>query len=69
MLPATPSFERLALNRTTFGARAADEALIKQIGWDAWVADQLSPPIGDDPAVADLIANGRRLRNTRHHNC
>lgn len=57
MLPAQPSFERLALNRATFGARAADEAYVQQIGWEAWVADQLTPPPGDDPAVADLIAN------------
>lgn len=57
MLPVQPSFERLALNRATFGARAADEAYVQQIGWASWVADQLSPPTGDDPAVAELIAN------------
>lgn len=57
MLPVQPSFERLALNRATFGARAADEAYVQQIGWAAWVADQLSPPAGDDPDLAGLIAN------------
>lgn len=57
MLPTTPSFERLALNRATFGARSADEAYVQQIGWAAWVEDQLSPPAGDDPALAVYIAN------------
>ncbi|NKB44452.1 MAG: DUF1800 family protein [Alphaproteobacteria bacterium] len=57
MLPTTPSFERLALNRATFGARSADEAYVQQIGWESWVEQQLSPPPGDDPEVASLIAN------------
>lgn len=57
MLPTTPSYERLALNRATFGARSVDEAYVQQIGWDAWVDEQLSPPPGDDPEVAGLIAN------------
>ena len=56
MLPTQPSFERLALNRATFGARSADEAYVQQIGWQAWVADQLDPPSGDDPAVAGLFS-------------
>lgn len=55
MLPVQPSFERLALNRATFGARTADEAYVQQIGWSAWVADQLSPPQGDDPELAGLV--------------
>jgi len=57
MLPTTPSFERLALNRATFGARSVDEAYAQNIGWETWVNEQLSPPPGDDPAVAGLIAN------------
>ena len=57
MLPTQPSFERLALNRATFGARAVDEAYVQAIGWDKWVAEQLSPPAGDDPELAQLIAN------------
>ena len=57
MLPTAPSYERLALNRTTFGARSVDEAYVQQIGWDAWVDQQLSPPPGDDPEVASLIEN------------
>ena len=57
MLPTTPSYERLALNRATFGARTVDEAYAQQIGWDAWVNEQLSAPPGDDPEVAGLIAN------------
>ncbi|MBT7450972.1 MAG: DUF1800 domain-containing protein [Rhodospirillaceae bacterium] len=57
MLPTTPSYERLALNSATFGARTVDEAYAQQIGWDAWVNEQLSAPPGDDPEVAGLIAN------------
>ncbi len=57
MLPTKPSFERLALNRATFGARLADEAYTQKIGWSAWVEEQLSPPPGDDDVVANLINN------------
>src|SRR5436305_10077450 len=56
MLASTPEFERNALNRITFGAREADVALVEQMGWNAWVADQLSPPAGDDPDLANHIA-------------
>ena len=45
------SFERIALNRVTFGARDVDVALVQQNGWTQWVADQLAPPKGDDPAL------------------
>ncbi len=51
MLPATPSFERIALNRVTFGARSIDEQRAKQIGWPAWVSEQLNPPSGDEPEL------------------
>jgi hypothetical protein len=44
ILPTASSFERLALNRATFGARAVDEAYVQQIGWEAWVNEQLTPP-------------------------
>lgn len=57
MLPSQPSFERLALNRATFGARAVDEAYVQSIGWEKWVAEQLAPPEGDDAEMAQLIAN------------
>ena len=46
---AGPSFERIALNRVTFGARNTDVALALRDGWPAWVSDQLAPPRGDDP--------------------
>ena len=40
MLPLEPSWERKALNRTTFGCREADELYVQQIDWDAWVGEQ-----------------------------
>ncbi|TAL02665.1 MAG: DUF1800 domain-containing protein [Rhodospirillaceae bacterium] len=55
MLPTAPSFERLALNRVTFGARSVDEAYVQQIGWSAWVESQLAPPPGDDPDLASFL--------------
>src|SRR4051812_23243298 len=55
MLPAAPSFERLALNRVTFGAREADVHRVKDIGWKAWVEDQLAPPEGDEERIAAHI--------------
>lgn len=51
MLSTTPSFERIALNRVTFGARDTDVAAAQSMGWAAWVNEQLSPPAGDDPAL------------------
>jgi uncharacterized protein (DUF1800 family) len=57
MVLAAPAFETLALNRTTFGARDTDIAYVKRIGWPAWVDEQLSPPAGDDPALAAHLAN------------
>lgn len=62
MLAATADFERYALNRITFGARDEDVAAAQQMGWVAWVADQLNPPPGDDPALAAHIAQlGMRI--------
>ena len=55
MLPAAPSFERLALNRVTFGAREDDVRRVKDIGWKAWVEEQLTPPDGDEERVAAHI--------------
>jgi uncharacterized protein (DUF1800 family) len=52
MLPSAPSFETLALNRVTFGARDTDAAYVRKVGWGAWVDEQLSPPAGDDPVLA-----------------
>jgi uncharacterized protein (DUF1800 family) len=57
MLPTEPTFERVALNRATFGARDTDEAYVDKIGWPAWVAEQLDPLAGDDPALAEHLAN------------
>lgn len=56
MLAAEPSFERIALNRVTFGARDADEAYAQSIGWAAYVEEQLNPPEGDDDALAAHLA-------------
>lgn len=57
MLPATPSFERLALNRVTFGARPSELGEVAEIGWPAWVSQQLDPPAGDEPIVARHLAS------------
>ncbi|NKB44195.1 MAG: DUF1800 family protein [Alphaproteobacteria bacterium] len=55
-LPLEPSWERKALNRTTFGCREVDEQYVKQVGWETWVQDQLNPPEGDDPELATFLA-------------
>lgn len=57
MLAAEPTFERIALNRVTFGARDVDEAYVQSIGWDAYVEEQLNPPDGDDDALAAHLAD------------
>ncbi|MBL8643367.1 MAG: DUF1800 domain-containing protein [Rhodospirillaceae bacterium] len=61
MLRSAPSFETLALNRVTFGARDADVAAVQKAGWTAWVDEQLNPPSGDDPALAAFMA-GQTMR-------
>lgn len=55
MLPDTGSFERRALNRVTFGARDVEVAAVEKTGWPAWVEDQLNPPPGDEPRIAEHI--------------
>ena len=60
MLPSQPSFELIALNRTTFGARDRDIQSVQQTGFAAWVEDQLCPPAGDDPAL-DAYLRSRKL--------
>ncbi|MEQ8734646.1 MAG: DUF1800 domain-containing protein [Rhodospirillaceae bacterium] len=57
MLTAEPSFERIALNRVTFGAREVDEAYVQAIGWDTYVSEQLNPPPGDDNGLAAHLAS------------
>jgi uncharacterized protein (DUF1800 family) len=57
MLTAEPSFESIALNRITFGARDVDEAYVQSIGWDAYVEQQLNPPLGDDDGLAAHLAS------------
>ena len=59
MLPSKPSFERLALNRITFGARESQIAMVRENGWAAWVHDQLNPPPGDEPSIAAQLAPQR----------
>ncbi len=56
MLASSPSFERTALGRVTFGATSQDEAYAQQIGWDAWVEEQLAAPAGDDPDLAAFLS-------------
>jgi len=56
MLPTSPSHNRIALNRVTFGARDVDEKYVGFIGWQAWVTEQLHPPPDDDPDVAAHLA-------------
>jgi len=56
MTLSAPSFETLALNRVTFGARGEDIIRARNLGWSGWVDEQLHPPAGDDPAVARRLA-------------
>ena len=55
MLPDKPTFEQIALNRVTFGARDRDIQVVQRMGWAAWVDDQLDPPAGDDPALDQYL--------------
>lgn len=59
MLPRVPSFEHLALNRITFGAREKEIAAVRENGWAAWVDEQLNPPPGDEPPIVGQIVPQR----------
>src|SRR5258708_3592841 len=56
MLLTGPTPERIALNRVTFGARDGDVLDVQRMGWSAWVEDQLHPPLGDDPTLAQYLS-------------
>lgn len=56
LLPLEPSWERKALNRTTFGCRQSDELLLQTMGWETWVEAQLDPPDGDEASLAAFIS-------------
>lgn len=63
LLPTTPSFERLALNRLTFGARDTDVASVQSTGLPTWLDGQLTAPTGDDATLdAHLKAQKFRIR-------
>lgn len=51
-MPTTPSANRCALNRITFGARDVDEQAVTLMGWTGWVEAQLAAPPGDDEDLA-----------------
>ncbi len=55
-LPLEPSWERKAINRTTFGCRDVDEQYVQKVGWETWVQEQLDPPDGDDAEMASHLA-------------
>lgn len=56
LLPLEPSWERKALNRTTFGVSDGNELLIQSMGWANWVEAQLDPPEGDEGSLAAYMA-------------
>ncbi len=55
MLADKPTYEQIALNRVTFGARDLDIQSVQRTGWQAWVEEQLAPPAGDDPALDQYL--------------
>lgn len=58
MLSATPSSERIALNRMGFGARPGDEERVRSIGLGAYIEEQLHPPrVVDDPLTQARLAD------------
>ncbi len=56
MLPTEPDRIRRALNRLTFGARDTDVSNATIMGLGTWLAEQLAPPPGDDPALYNYIS-------------
>jgi uncharacterized protein (DUF1800 family) len=54
----TSGYDRVMLNRLTFGATPASQEQIGQLGLQAWLDDQLQKPLQDDALTARL-ANAR----------
>ena len=63
MLLSKPDPIRVALNRVTFGARDTDVARVNQIGWPAWVTEQLTVIENSDATLgAHIVAQSVRIR-------
>ena len=60
MLSATPSPERVALNRMAFGARQGDEDLVRQMGYADYVEAQLRPALDQGLDLA-ITTDHRRV--------
>jgi uncharacterized protein (DUF1800 family) len=54
-----PPPDRLMLNRLAFGASAEELARLHQLGPGRWLEQQLAPEPGDDPEMAQRLANVR----------
>ncbi|MBM3547944.1 MAG: DUF1800 domain-containing protein [Alphaproteobacteria bacterium] len=58
MPSASPSSERIALNRMGFGARPGDEDRVRAIGLPTYIEQQLRPPpVTDDPLTQARLAD------------
>jgi uncharacterized protein (DUF1800 family) len=57
---------RHALARLSFGARPGDEARVRAMGVDAWIAAQLQPERIDDAALAATLARFETLGRPGH---
>lgn len=51
-------FERIALNRLTFGATQADETRLRKLGLDAWLDAELAKPV-QDAALSNMLADAQ----------
>lgn len=54
--PPDPAFIGFALHRLGYGPRPLDFNIFAQLGFDGWLDQQLSPPIGDDAETARRLA-------------
>ncbi|MCU0567713.1 MAG: DUF1800 domain-containing protein [Oculatellaceae cyanobacterium Prado106] len=57
--PELPPIAVIALNRMAFGARPGDGERVQQMGFAAYVEEQLYPQEGEDAIAQDRLANAR----------
>ncbi|MBO9342237.1 MAG: DUF1800 domain-containing protein, partial [Roseiflexus sp.] len=58
-LAATPPIELIALNRMAYGPRPGDVARVRQMGFTAYVDEQLNPNDADDALCASKLTSAR----------
>ncbi|TNF62024.1 MAG: DUF1800 domain-containing protein [Burkholderiales bacterium] len=64
--PTTPAAAARFLHQATFGATEQDIADVRQIGYRAWVEEQMAMPVNPNAYLDHLVARGNNGSNGNH---